>query len=250
MSYNRNSNFKPGVKYVAKRHPTPPVAVKKVDIVQNKEIKSLKRKVKTLQNRPEQKYMDHVFDDFPSTNGIAYSLINNIKRGDNYNQRMGDNIYIKKIRFSYILTKPVADPQPPYQIRMILMWDKAPHGSGAFQLFTGTAPDEQQEANALLDDRAGMTTINAPYYVGTRDRFKILYDQIHVINSEDINVAKSLVVRKTIPLSGAKVTYTNVDSTVTGYEALTQRNLVFLHFTAGSASTAINLTTRVFYTDD
>jgi len=250
MSYNRNSNFKPGHKYVARKKPDPPVAVKKVDIVQNKEIKSLNRKVTKLQKQKELKYYDSVFDSTPGTSGIAFSLVNKIKRGTNYNQREGDNIYCKKVRLSYILTKPTAVPQPPFQIRMVLMWDLQANGTGAFQMFTGTAPDATQEANSLFDDRAGMTTINSPYYQNTRDRFKILYDQIHVINSDDPDCSKSLVVRKTIPLSGAKVNYTDQDDETSDFELLPQRNLVLLYFCAGSATTIMNMSCRTFFTDD
>jgi len=214
--------------------------------------KKLSRRISKLENRREIKYKDLTASAIPTTDGVVLSLVNTITRGDQYNERDGDNIFTKKVRLSYILTKPaITEGQgAPYQIRCILFWDKVTSGGSTFQLFTGTAPDAKQLSCSLLDDRDGMTTINSPYSENTRDRFKILYDRIHVINNFDPFQAKSLVVRKTIPLSGAKVEYVDVDYDVNPIEQLPERNLVFVYFCAGSTTTAMNFTSRVFYTDD
>lgn len=227
-------------------------AVKKVDKTQDKAIKRIERKVNAMENRKELKYRDVVVDDPFSTNGQITSL-NPIDRGDQYFEREGDNIYTKSIRISYIITKPAAvlnsDQSPPFQVRCVLMWDKANNGSSAVQLFTGATPTPIEEANSIFDNRQQATIINAPYYQGTRDRFKVLYDRIHVINNSSSMVANSLVVRKTIPLSGAKILFTNAGDTGAPAE-IPQRQLLWITFCAGSADTAQNFTSRLFYTDD
>jgi len=229
-----------------------PIMGSKKDYSQDKAIKNIQIKIKKMENKKELKYKDTTHNVAPDTTGNAVSLCSGLVRGDEYNEREGDNIYAKSLRFSYILTKPsvaVDASSPPYQVRMIILWDLARNGQNAVQLFTGVAPTDEEEANAVFDDRDGMTTINAPYYHGTRDRYKILYDKIHVINSTNPQVNNSIVVRKSIPLSGAKITYTDVGDTGAVSE-LVNRSLIFINFTSGSATTALNFTSRLFYTDD
>lgn len=215
--------------------------------------KGLSRRITRLENRREIKYNDATTDTSPDTTPTSLSLVQLIDRGDQYNEREGDNIYCKKVRFSYILTKPAvasAGPSPPYQIRMVMLWDKVTGGGGSYQVFTGTAPTAKELSSAIFDNRDGMTTINAPYSEYTRDRFKILYDRVHIIENKSPETAATVFVRKTIPLSGAKVEFTDVTYDVDPIEQIPERNLIFLYFCAGSTTTAINYTSRLYYTDD
>lgn len=213
--------------------------------------KSLSRRITRIENTRELKYYDSTTTIVPSAAGAALSLVQLIHRGDEYNERAGDNIYTKKVRFSYIITKPeyLTPPAPTYQIRCVLLWDKTNAGGGNFQIFTGVAPIPKEESCSIFDDRDGMTNINAPYNIATKDRFKILYDRIHIIDSATSAASYSRHVRKTIPLSGAKVQYTDAGD-AGGIDELPLRNLVFLYFCAGSTETHINFTARVFYNDD
>lgn len=148
------------------------------------------------------------------------------------------------------MTKPAESPQTPFQIRCIILWDKSNNGGGSFNIFTGTSPTAFLESNSIFDNRDGMTNINAPYSMITRDRYKVLHDRVHVINSVGGTAsATSQFYKGFIKLSGAKVQYTDAGDTG-DIDELATRNLVFLYFCAGSETTEINFTARLFYHDD
>jgi len=214
--------------------------------------KKLSRRITKLEKQREMKYYDTTNTIKPTAAGTALSLVQLIHRGDQYNEREGDNIYTSGLKYSYILTKPASspDPQPPYQIRCIILWDKANNGGGSFNIFTGVAPTAILESTSIFDNRDGMTNINSPYSMMTKDRYKILYDRIHVMNSTGgISAASSIVQKGFIKLSGAKVQYTDAED-AGGIDELVSRNLIFLYFCAGTEEVAINFTARLFYHDD
>jgi len=213
--------------------------------------KSLSRRITKLEKQREMKYFDTTVAASPIADGYAVSLVQLMHRGDQYNEREGDNIYTSGLKFSYILTKPatMASECPPYQIRCIILWDKSNNGGGGFNIFTGTSPTADIESSSIIDNRDGMTTINAPYSMMTKDRYKILYDKVHVINNESSNCVKSTMHKGFIKLSGAKVQYTDAGN-AGDIDELVQRNLIFLYFCAGSTTTQINATFRLFYHDD
>jgi len=226
--------------------------VKKSSKPKSKVDKKLSRRITKLEKQKEMKYYDVTSTTTPSADGVALSLVQGIVRGDQYNEREGDNLYTSGLRYSYILTKPAPETgdSPTYQIRVMFLWDKQNNAGTSFNIFTSTSPTSVLEASSILDDRDGMTNINAPLNMMTKDRFKILYDKIHIINSMGgTSTIMSQVYRGFIKLSGAKVQYT--DSGDSGdISEVVSRNLICLYFCAGSVTTAINLTTRVYYHDD
>jgi len=150
------------------------------------------------------------------------------------------------LRLSYIITfEPSIET---LQYRIVVLWDKSNNGGGTFQLFTGGSPTPQQESCSLFDDYAGQTITQAPYNYGTRSRYKILYDRMHVMNHGDATVNNSIYVRKTIQLSGAIINYTDAGD-AGGIDELMQRNLIVCLITSGSGDNNINLACRTFYTD-
>jgi len=95
-----------------------------------------------------------------------------------------------------------------------------------------------------------MTNINAPISEVTKDRYKILYDQIHTINAYSQAVATSLVKHGEIMLHGSKVQYTDEVSGSPSVNSLVSKNLIWIYFCAGSTETEINFASRVYYHDD
>lgn len=235
--------------YVKKPKVNTNYSVKKVDKVQDKELKAINRKLAKLETRRELKYRDVTNTTMPlATGSQAISMTASLHRGDQYNEREGDNIYAERLSFSYLLTKPTSNPSPTFQFRIICLWDKNANGSGSLQVFTGVTPSALEEANALFDTRDGMTDINAPYSEITKDRYKILHDKIHIINNDSVVCEKSIHERGSILLHGAKVQYTDTESG--GSNLLAAKNLIWLWFCAGSEDTNINFTSRLFYYDD
>lgn len=214
--------------------------------------KRLSRRISKLENSIEKKYLDFTTDDFPTNNGIAKSLLSGMADGNNYNQRIGNEVVSNRIFFQYRLFNPAyadSPPAAPAQVRMLLLWDKQFNGfeGGVFNIFTGTSPTTLELSTALLDNRSGMISINAPYNQNTKDRFQILYDKVHNMNhgSDIYGVVHN--VKKMIPLHNAKVKYSDATS---GQATLPSRNLVLVYFDSLSTEpTNINWTMRYFYTD-
>jgi len=148
--------------------------------------KRLSRRISKLENSVEMKYIDSSTSGLMDTAGQTFSVISNMSDGDNYNQRVGNQVTAKKVFIQYRIYSP---PQfTPTQVRMIFYWDLQFNGGVGAQLFTGGSPTPLELSTALLDDRGGMVSMNVPYNQNTRQRFKILYDVVHTLNPKDIVV--------------------------------------------------------------
>jgi len=212
--------------------------------------KSLSRRISKLENEIERKYLDFTTDDAPTNSGVAKSLLSGMADGNNYNQRIGNQVTAKKLLLQYRLNHPAQADVPgsePSQIRVMLVWDTQSNGQTAFQIFTGTSPTSVQLSTALLDDRSGMISMNATYNVNTRQRYKILYDVVHNINHGCDFYGQVLNVKKSFSLHNSIVKYS--DST-TGLPVMPSRNLVLVYFDSLSLiELNANFTARFFYTD-
>jgi len=209
--------------------------------------KSLSRRITKLEKSPESKYLDYTSSASPTTSGVGYSLISHMDDGPDYNERIGSKITAKRV---YIQYRFAFSSLLPMQYRIIVGWDKQTNGTSGLQLFTGTSPTTQELSQALLDDRSGMVSINAPYNQNTKERFKILYDQTHNINpSNSIPPVHFINVRKMINLNNAVVMYSEGTATI---DALPSRNLFAISYFSLYTDTnpQLNFTSRFFYTDE
>lgn len=208
--------------------------------------KSLARRITRLEKQPEVKYLDFTTDSAVTTTGTTLSLISHMDDGPDYNERIGDKIISKRVYLQYRL---VVDTAAAWQVRVICGWDKQTDAGLAYSLFTGTSPLTTELSTALLDNRAGMVTMNAPYNQNTKDRYKILYDKVHNINPPDLDVGSYVInVKKMINLNNAVVQYSAGVQTI---DALPSRNLFVAYYYSLSAVDVIqmNLTSRFFYID-
>lgn len=209
--------------------------------------KSLSRRITRLEKAPETKYIDYVTSATPTTSGVAFSLISHMDDGPDYNERIGNKITAKRVYIQYRL---VFDAIHTWQFRVIAGWDKQANGQTGLLLFTGGSPTTQQLSEALLDDRAGMVSINAPYNQNTKDRYKILYDRTFNINPDNTATTDGYVVNinKMINLNNAIVTYSEGTATI---DALPSRNLFVTYYYSLSSGTGVqmNFASRFFYTD-
>jgi len=210
--------------------------------------KNLSRRITKLEKSPETKYIDYVMSQPATTGGVAASLISHMDDGPDYNERIGNKITAKRVYLQYRL---VFSTLTAWQLRIIVGWDKQANGQTGLQLFTGTSPTTQELSSALLDDRAGMVSINAPYNQNTKDRYKVLYDRTFNINPDSAALPDDYVVniRKMINLNNAVVMYSAGTSTI---DALPSRNLFVTYYYSFSVDNTVqmNLTSRFFYTDE
>lgn len=210
--------------------------------------KKLSRRITKLENAVEVKYSDYATDDVPVNSGLAKSICSTIDDGTDYNERVGNQIISKKVYLQYRAYYP-NDPMtggPGTQLRVIMFWDKQFNSNYNFQIFTGVSPTSLELSASLLDNRAGMVSMNAPYNQNTRERYHILYDRVHNINFTSPK-GQVLNVKKMIALHGAKIQYS--DASV-GVDSLPSRNLVIVYFDSlGLDPIQFNLTTRYFFTD-
>jgi len=208
--------------------------------------KSLSRRIRKLEKAPELKYHTYISTLTPTASGIAYSLISSIPDGDNYNERIGNQIISKRLSMQYRL---IFDPQDGVasQIRCICGWDTQVNGTAPFTLFTGTSPTASDLSNALFDDRAGMPNIMAHYNENTKARYKILYDKTHTVNFKTSTMLEAIQVKKSILLNNALVQYSG---TALGIDSLPTRNLFFLYFSSLTDNgPTINANFRYFFID-
>jgi len=207
--------------------------------------KSLSRRIKRLEKAPEMKYHDYVNTTTPTNNGVAYSLVSNIDGGSDFNERVGNKIYAKKLLMQFRL-----DWQPSAiatQFRFIVGWDKQMNAGGSFGIFTGTSPTQSDLATALLDNVAGQISINSPYNERTKQRYVILYDRIFDHNPFDPTIEYVSHIKKVIQLHNTVINY-NDDNI--GLDTLPSRNLFVCYFDSFSTNAVnINANYRLFYTD-
>jgi len=210
--------------------------------------KSLSRRITKLEKSPESKYLDYVATGAPTTSGVAYSLISHMDDGPDYNERIGNKITAKRVYLQY---RVVFSTLTAWQLRVIVGWDKQANGQAGLQLFTGTSPTTQELSQALLDDRAGMVTINAPYNQNTKDRYKILHDRTFNINPDSAALPDDYVIniKKMINLNNAVVMYSEGTATI---DALPSRNLFVAYYYSLSTDNTVqmNFASRFFYTDE
>jgi len=181
--------------------------------------------------------------------------LNAITQGDGESQRDGRKVVIKSLQIKGMINADTvansADPPAGRLIRILVVQDKQTNGATGLQLFSGSSPTTLELSNALLDNRSGMVSINAPYNQNTKERFKILYDRTFNINPNDKAGSLDYVVnvRKMINLNNAVVMYSEGTSTI---DALPSRNLFVAYYYSLSTDPSIqmNFTSRFFYTDE
>lgn len=207
--------------------------------------KKLSRRISRLENSIETKYIDSTVSEPMDVAGASYAVISGMGQGDDYNQRIGNKITSKRLYLQYRLFVPASDS--PALIRFILYWDNQFNSGNFSQLFTGTSPTPEILSSALLDDRSGMISVNAPYNINTKQRYKILYDTTHTMNRGSDLVGLVLNIKKSISLHNAQIIY--ADTTATNISIPSRMLMVSYFYTVSTDVPTINYTSRYFFTD-
>lgn len=200
--------------------------------------KNLDRRIKKLEHSEELKYID-IYNTSALTNTGTIVALNFIAQGDDFNQRLGEEICAKfvnmKIRISHLAAGTYD------QVRSILFWDKQTNGTGP-TIYTSTDIN-----SGLLDNSTITSGVLCPHNYRCNDRYAILYDKVHSINPESSAVDKVIQFKKSFKLSGAKVKYSNSGALIT---SIPSRSLFYVQISyAPIASTTPTNSFRFWYTD-
>jgi len=210
--------------------------------------KKLSMRISKLENSIETKYIDSASGGAITTAGQTFSFLQGMGQGDNYDQRIGNQITSKKLKFIYNIFDPSDTAVAPSQVRVMIYWDLQFNGNTYSELFTGTSPDADSLSSCVLDNRAGQITVSAFYNENTKQRYKILYDRVHNINHGSSAIGQVVHVNKTISLSNAKMIF--ADTTATAASVPSRALLLSYFYVTGAAQVPVmNFVSRYFFTD-
>lgn len=226
--YSKNSNFKKNTTYKA---------VRSKDQQQDKKIKSIERKLTSL--RPELKYYDGYIANISPAGGASAYVCNILAQGDDFNQRIGEEVTAKYIDF-FCRFEHLAGVNSS-KFRVTVLWDKQWNGNTNFDPLTSTA----SVTTAMVDNSTISDRFIAPFNDRTSERYAILYDKTFVINPDSSSTLKEVLWKKKINLSNALIKYADSQGVV---ESLTSRALILSLFTPSSGTNSA-ASYRFHYTD-
>jgi len=163
-----------GTRKAKKKMPMPRT---KTDLIQNKRIDALNKKVKQIEGKEELKYFDTIPNP-PLTlgvNGSTYCL-NDMGIGGDPFDRVGDYIYASYVQIKGYITGNVAATSDRL-IRVQLYWDKA-STSGAPSMYDSTT-----QGNIAVNDNRNTATlipnVFAPVSQEFKDRLTVIHDRVY-----------------------------------------------------------------------
>lgn len=225
--------------------------VKKVDKYQDKKIKQLEKKVNALEDKPEVKYSLQSSDGTLTTTTPQLTIGPLIDNGNDIDDRIGNKITMKWMEYrARVGFTDVLSLDTPFSVRVIILWDKRTNGNvlDTFFLNTTTSPSEERLANSLLDDRDGITLIQAPYYYDLKDRFTILHDKTYITRQNYPEERPILYINKTLNLHNALVEYNLLDEQDDG-GALLRRSIRTVLILQDNGNASAQQFIRFFFTD-
>jgi len=214
-------------------------SIKKVDTNQDKAIKLLKKEVDKLKEEPEIKYKDSVtLLQVPDLTGTDIYFGLDIAQGDDFNERVGEEILLKKQEWQISIQSLPTTISKRY--RVIMFMDRQVNGNPPAIFATTSA------TSGLLDNLSIADAFYAPHNQRTSERYKIYYDKLHIYNPEDSlsGYRKEIRFGKTF---NTKIKYADSTGTLT---ALTSKNIWVLVLGAQQALTGdYNIYCRTYFTD-
>lgn len=177
-----------------------PVGTKK-DQLQDQQIKKVQRKVNKIVNQMEVKHKDTRNLFSPSTIGTLV-FCNTVPRGDDEDERTGDNISATSLSYRHIINTQGGNDDS-ITVRFILFWD-----SQANQLAPVISP---AAANQMLDTTVVTDQILSPYNSDYQKRFKILVDRTITVTPTITGAAASRTLQGKVSLNRV-VKYVNANA--------------------------------------
>lgn len=136
--------------------------------------KTLNKKIKTIQRRQELKHLDRVFAGQTISTTEGFFLLNGMVIGTNDKTRDGNDIACTSIQWRLRFQTDADRVASGTVIRMIIFWDQQANGGNP-------------TAAELLDQSVITSELDAPYNHDNQKRFKILHDQIIILEPMSIN---------------------------------------------------------------
>lgn len=139
----------------------------KKDQIQDKQIASVKKKLKKLENEAELIHNDVLLNNVSTTTGV-FTLLNGIAVGDTNVLRTGNDMHATSIQWRLRLVGDV-DSISGWYLRHLIIFDSQANGAAPA---IGDVLDVSTITNAVI----------APYNRDNQKRFKILHDKSFVMN--------------------------------------------------------------------
>jgi len=218
-----------------------PMRGTKKDVQQDKAIVVLKGKVKKLEHSAELKYED-VYDQSNITSSGVIINLSTLGQGDDGNQRIGEEMTHKFLNYVGRFVAPTSSTAN--QFRIIFFWDRQFNTGASTVVFTGVGG--VNNGDALLDNTTITADLNAPHNYRTKDRYKVLSDQLYVMNPYSSVSTMALNIKKNFKLGGVKVKYANSGG---GTASVVSKCLLFLMFGVSGSTPAVHNSFRMWYTD-
>jgi len=196
--------------------------------------KNLARRVRKLERAPEIKYRDVLsLTPLVSTGAAVGALF--IAQGDDFNQRIGEEINLMYINYKvlYVIAAGIAR----VSFRVMVVLDKQNNGLGPVFL-TSTNITE-----GILDDSVITNPVFSPHNYRTTQRYSILADHLYTSNPMEPTCERSLTFRKNLKFKGMKIKFSSSAGTIAD---LPSKDIFLLHFGTGVTP---YFTSRVWYTD-
>lgn len=210
--------------------------------VQKKKVpnnKQLATRIRKLEHQDELKYHDSWSQPAAYTGGYTL-VLNNLTKGDDVHQRIGDQVSSKFLNMRVRVDKSAVIN--PLTVRLMILWDLQTNATGMIP-FASTDLN-----NGLIDDTTILGVAFAPLNYRTKHRYHVLYDKVHVINPDDPTCLKSKWIKKNINLSNAIVKFGT--NTGTGVGDMVSRSLLFFAYNAaGAAVESTSNSFRYWYVD-
>lgn len=183
MSTGKNKPYKPkgGKSYKVK------YTAKKVDVRQEKQLQKLTKEVNKLKTEPEVKYhWNYEVAEAPNELGVNYYILD-IVQGDDYNQRIGEEIMLKREEWIINVIMPAATSSLRY--RVIHYMDRQVNGNppallGSVSITAG-----------LLDDTVIIDTQYSPINPRCSERYQIFSDKTYIFNRQASDISERHTIR-------------------------------------------------------
>lgn len=207
-------------------------------------VKKLARRVARIENSVETKFRDIAVSADPTGTATTF-LVNALAQGDDFNQRIGEQVIAKKLDIMLRLTKAASDAVT-VSYRIIVFRDKANNAGTGYLAFTGASPTNAELATALVDNTTIANQLIAPLNYRTSERYNVYLDKTFNLNAYSSSMLPVKQVKYSINLHNAIIKYGSSDATTTGV-ASTCYNVMFV----SNTTTQLNqyLGTRFWFTD-
>lgn len=146
------------------------------------------------------------------------SLLADLPQGLTTYTRVGDDINLQRLDMNIFITKAPAALESKY--RVMLFWDL--QTNGAFYSLLSSVGGSN---NSVLEDSVITDPWICPHNPVTSARYKIIYDKLFHLSSDDMNIYKNINIKKSFNLRNLKIRYS---SPANGVANIVSRSLNFV----------------------